>query len=132
MEFEKEKNLRTIWTELAQDYPELFNLCSAQSLWIAAEKREMDRLLTEAEEKMLTYLVSRADIAQAILWKKRPDGIAIKMPTKDKQGEFVILEFKRMSDVTENYLSWARDKTEGQYASLKSALERTLGPPGRP
>ena len=78
----------------------------------------MDRLLTEAEEKMLTGGVSRADIAQARLWNKRPDGIAIKMPTKDKQGEFVILEFKIMSDVTENYLSRARDKAEEQYASL--------------
>ena len=60
----------------------------------------MDRRLTEVEKKMLTDGVSRADIAQARLWNKRPDGIAIKMPTKDKQVEVVILEFKRMSDVT--------------------------------
>ena len=101
MEFEKEKNIRTIWTELAHDYPEVYNLCSAQCLWVAAEKREMDRLLTEAEKKMLTDGSSRADIAQARLWNKRPDGIATKMPTKHKhkQGEFVILEFERMSDV---------------------------------
>ena len=52
------------------------------------------------------------------------------MSKKDKQGKFVILEFKRMSDVTENYLIRDKDKprTEEQYASLKSALERTLGP----
>ncbi len=40
------KNLRTIWTELAQDYPEVFNLCSAQSLWFTSEKYEMDQRRT--------------------------------------------------------------------------------------
>jgi hypothetical protein len=35
------------------------------------------------------------------IWNKRPDGLAIKMPTSETVGEFVILEFKRMSDVTE-------------------------------
>ena len=39
------------------------------------------------------------------MWNRRPDGIVMRIPTKDKQGEFVILEFKRMSDVTEKYLS---------------------------
>ena len=59
---EKEKNLRTIWTELVQEFPEVFNLYSTQSLWVTVEKREMDRLLTENEEKMITDGVSRADI----------------------------------------------------------------------
>jgi hypothetical protein len=36
------------------------------------------------------------------IWKKRPDGFAIKMPTKTKTGERVILEFKHMSCVTTN------------------------------
>ena len=58
------------------------------------EKKETDRILTETEEKMLKDGVSRADIAQARLWNKRPDGIAIRMPKEGKQGKFVILEFK--------------------------------------
>ena len=36
---------------------------------------------------------------------KRSDGLAIKMPTSEKLGEFVILEFKRMSDVTDQYVT---------------------------
>ena len=38
------------------------------------------------------------------IWNKRPDGFAIKMPTKEKAGELVILEFKRMSCVTDQSL----------------------------
>ncbi len=54
----------------------------------------------------------------------------IKIPREDKLGEFVILEFKRMSDVTENYLTRVKGKEEGQYVSLKSVLERSIGPQG--
>ena len=42
------------------------------------------------------------------------------LPKKDKQGKFVILEFKRMSDVTENYLIRTKDKAEEQYIKVRS------------
>ncbi len=64
------------------------------------------------------------------LWKKRPDGFAIKMPTETKEGELVILEFKRMSCVTDQYVKRAKHIAEAQYVSIKSALQRTLGPHG--
>ena len=48
------------------------------------------------------------------------------MPTTETAGEFVILEFKRMSFVTDQYVRRARHVAEAQYASIKSALERTL------
>ena len=54
----------------------------------------------------------------------------IKMPTETKAGELVILEFKRMRCVTDQYVRRARNVAEAQYASTKSALERTLGPHG--
>ena len=49
-----------------------------------------------------------------------------------KAGEFVILEFKSMSrsDVTDQYVTRARNVAVAQYASIKSALERTLGTQG--
>jgi len=28
------KNLRTIWTELEVEFPEIFNLCTSQFLWL--------------------------------------------------------------------------------------------------
>ncbi len=68
-------------------------------------------------------------IAEERLWNKRPDGIAIKMPKEGKQGEFVILEFKRMSDVTDNYLTLAKDKAEG---SDKSKVSFPLSFPSSP
>ena len=60
------------------------------------------------------------------IWEKRPDGFAIKMPTETKAGELVILEFKRMSCVTDQYVTRAKNVATFQYASIKSALERTL------
>jgi hypothetical protein len=48
------------------------------------------------------------------------------MPTTETAGEFVILEFMRMSCVTDQYVKRARNVAEAQYASIKSALERTL------
>ena len=52
------------------------------------------------------------------------------MPTDTKAGELVILEFKRMSCVTDQYVKRARNVAEAQYASIKSALQQTLGPQG--
>jgi hypothetical protein len=52
---------------------------------------------------------------------------AIKEPTDTKGGELVILEFKRMSCVTDQYVKRAKQVAETQYAPLKSALQRTLG-----
>jgi hypothetical protein len=64
------------------------------------------------------------------LWNKRPDGFAIKMPTETKTGELVMLEFKRMRCVTDRYVKRARNIAEAQYVSIKSTIERTLGPHG--
>ncbi len=61
------------------------------------------------------------------LWNKRPDGFAIKMPTDTKSGELVILEFKRMSCVTDQCVKRARNVPEAQYVSIKSVLQQTLG-----
>jgi hypothetical protein len=65
------------------------------------------------------------------LWTKRPDGFASKMPAETKEGELVILEFKRISCVTDQYVKRATHIAEAQYASTKSALQRTLGPETR-
>ncbi len=61
------------------------------------------------------------------LWKKRPDGFVIKKPTDTKGGELVILEFKRMSCVTNKYVKRAKHVAEDQYKPLKSVLQKTLG-----
>ena len=55
------------------------------------------------------------------------------MPTTEKIGEFVImkgLEFRRMSCVTEEYVTRTRNVSVTQYVSINSALDRTLGPQG--
>ncbi len=82
---------------------------------------------TAAEQRKRDAGITEETIAIDRLWKKRPDGFAIKEPTDTKGGELVILEFKRMSCVTDQYVKRAKHVAETQYAPLKSALQRTLG-----
>jgi hypothetical protein len=82
--------------------------------------------MTAAEEERYKGGTPRETIAEARIWNKRPDGLDIKT-TSEKLGEFVILEFKRMSDVTDQYVTRAKRAAIAQYASIKSALEQTLG-----
>ena len=89
--------------------------------------QEMKRLMTEAEEKRYKAGILRETIAEERIWNKRPDGLAMKMSISEKVGEFVILEFKRMSDVSDHYVTRAKRVAVAQYASIKSALEQTLG-----
>ncbi len=83
--------------------------------------------LTEAEQRKRDAGITEETIAIDRLWKKRPDGFAIKKPTDTTGGELVILEFKRMSCVTDQYVKRAKNVAETQYNPLKSALLRTLG-----
>ena len=92
--------------------------------------QERNRPLTVAERKKHKAGTPIEKIVLDRIWNKRPDGFAIKMPTKETVGELVILEFKRMSCVTDQYVRRARNVAEAQYASIKSALERTFGPQG--
>ena len=43
------------------------------------------------------------------------------MSTPEKTGEFVTLEFTRMSDVTDQYVTSAKRVSIAQYVSIKSA-----------
>ncbi len=52
------------------------------------------------------------------------------MSTTETSGELVILEFKRMSCVTDQHVKRARNVVKTQYVSIKSALERTLNRQG--
>ena len=49
------------------------------------------------------------------------------MPTKKNQaGVICLLEFKRMSDVSNQYIVRAERVAEAQYLSLRSALVKTM------
>jgi len=83
--------------------------------------------LTEAEQRKRDAGTTEETIAIDRLWNKRPDGFANKKPTETTGGELVILEFKRMSCVTDQYVKRAKQVAETQYAPIKTALQRTLG-----
>ena len=115
-----------MWQELAQEFPEVFDLCAEQKLWNTARDTEMRRPLTQAEERRRKSGIPQEQIAQDRLWNKRPDGVAFKMPTKTKTGVICLLEFKRMSDVTSHYIVRAKREAEARYSSLRSALALTM------
>ena len=93
-----------------------------QTLENAATEQARHHPLTEGEENKHKAGTTKEKIVLDRLWNKRPDGFAIKMPTDSKAGELVILEFKRMSCVTDQYVKRARNAAEAQYAFIKSAL----------
>ena len=74
-----EKNFRTVWTELAQEFPEVFNHCEEQTLWNTARDTEMQRPLTRTETARRQQGISHEQIAEDRLWNKRPDGIVFKI-----------------------------------------------------
>ena len=74
--------------------------------------------------------VPHEQITQNRLWNKRPDGIAFKMPTNTKVGVICLMEFKRMSDVTNQYVVRAKRESEQQYQSFRSVLSKTIQRPG--
>ena len=89
-------------------------------------QHEKNRPMTEAEEKRYASGIPREKIVLERIWNKRPDGFVIKMPTTEKAGKCVILEFKRMSCATDQYVKRAKNVAVAQYVSIKSALEQTF------
>ena len=106
-----------MWKELAQDFPEVFNQCVEQTLWNAARDTELRRPLTQVEEMRRKKGIPHEQIAHDRLWNKRPDGIAFKMPTTTKTGVICLLEFTRMSDVTNQYIVRAKRDTDSTHLS---------------
>ena len=96
---------------MAQEFPEVFDQCAEQSLWNAARDTELRRPSTQAEEMRRKKGIPHEQIAYDRLWNKRPDSIAFKMPTTTKVGVICLLEFKRMSDVTNHYIVRAKRET---------------------
>ena len=86
----------------------------------------MQRPLTEAETVRRQQGIPHERIAEDRLWNKRPDGIVFKMPEDSSSGVLCLLEFKRMSDVTSNYIVRAKSLAMAQYESLRTALDKAL------
>ena len=59
-------------------------------------------------------------VAENRFCRMRPDGIVVLPTIGNNSGVFFILEYKRMSDVTDQHLRRSRLKVENQYVSLRS------------
>ena len=96
--------------------------------WVSGNERlkaktDGSKILAFYRIEINTEVQDKETIAQTRFWRLRPDDIAFRPPTESKEGIFCILEFKRMSDITHQYLIRVRSWAEKQYASLR----RTLG-----
>jgi len=78
------------------EFPEIFDLCVTQTLDNTVMDQEMQRPMTQTEMERLKDGLSKETIVVERIWNKRPDVFVIKMPTKTKEGELVLVEFKRM------------------------------------
>jgi hypothetical protein len=114
------KNVHTICQELGTEFPEIFDLCVTQTLENNDVDQEMRLPMTEVEKERLKVGISKETITVERIWNKRPDGFTIKKPTKTKTGELVIPEFKRMSCLTDQYVTRTRNVEVAQYTSIKS------------
>ena len=105
-----EKCFRTVWKELDQEFPEVFDHWSEQTFWNTTREGEMRRPLTQVEEMQRKKGIPHEQIVQSRLWNKRPDGIAFKMTTNTKVGVICLLEFKFMTDgAGQNYATSGLD-----------------------
>jgi len=96
------------------------------SIWNTARDQGMEHTLTREESRRVQKGQTREQIVYDRFWRLRPDGIAVRLTTETETGVFCILEYKRMSDVTDQYLLRARLKTQNQYESLRRDLRNTI------
>jgi hypothetical protein len=123
-----EKNLDTTWKELTEEFEEELQRLNVtvDFIWNTTRERETKHPFTQSELKLITTDQSRESVAQKRFWRLRPDVLAFRLQTKTKTGTLCILEFKCMSDVTDQHLTRVRSRTEDQYVSLRRDLGMTL------
>ena len=89
---------------------------------------KVDSLPPQEVSDQLVYTMTGGIVQDPVL---RDDTLYVSViPTETKLGEFVILEFKRMSDVTDQYVTWTKRVTENQYVFIISSLNNTIRPQG--
>jgi hypothetical protein len=120
--------LQTIWNEIPLEIVDLLYLNITQDvmLWNTSRTREMDHPVTWEESKRIQEDQSRETMTKDTFCRMRPDGIAVLPPVGNKAGIFCILEYNRMSDVTDQYLLRFKSTSENQYESLRSALSEAI------
>ena len=91
-----------------------------------AREHEIKCPFTQSELKLIAVDQTSESVVQTRYRRLRPDDLSFRLPTTASVGTLCILEFKRMSDVTDQYLIRARSRTEDQYVSLNRTLGVTL------
>jgi hypothetical protein len=94
---------------------------------LTSSKWQFICIMTETEQERLKVGISKETIVVERIWKKRPDGFPIKISIETKEGELVILEFKRTSCVTDR----TGEKCSDSPIRIHKISTRTNTPPPR-
>ncbi len=87
---------------------------------LAGTSRRIQRRLTMVEPYEKFYMEHSEGSGN------KPPPHASRIEIINETGIFCILEFKRMSDITDQYLIRVRSRAENQYESLRRSLEETI------
>ena len=105
-----EESGQTIWKELTEEFEEELKWVhiTSDSIWNTGRELEIKCPFTQSDLKLIASDQTSESVTQTRFWRLRPDGLPFRLPTKTKVGTLCILEFKSMSDVTDQYLTRAR------------------------
>ena len=122
-----EESGQTIWKELTEEFEEELKFLdiTVDSIWNTGRELEIKCPFTQSELKLIAADQTSESVTQTRFWRLRPDDLAFRLPIKTNAGTLCILEFKLMSDVTDQYLIQTRSRVENQYVSLRWVLGAT-------
>ena len=112
VEVEGEQSIQTFWTKTCRELYRRTTLTAAQAqemtdeeledtMWEAARPWEEQWETLKANESKVEEQVIDEDDRQARFWRRRPDGFAV----NEQEHVIYVLEFKRVTDTGEKYVS---------------------------
>ena len=128
---EGEQSMQIFWTKTCRELYRRTTLTAAQAqemtdeeledtMWEAARPWEEQWEALQADESKVEGQVIDEDDRQARFWRRRPDGFAV----NEKEHVIYVLEFKRVADNGEKYVSETQKLAETQHLAITQGLKR--------
>jgi ribonuclease HI len=128
---EGEQSMQSFWKKTCRELYRQTTLTAAQAqemtdeelegtMWEAARPWEEQWEALQADESKVEGQVIDEDDRQARFWRRRPDGFAV----NEKEHVIYVLEFKRVADNGEKYVSETQKLAETQHLAITQGLKR--------
>ena len=131
MTLEGEQSMQTFWKKTCRELYRWTTLTEAQTrettdqmldeaMWEAARPwEEKWESLKVNESKMVEQDLDDED-RQARFWRRRPDGFAV----NEQEHIIYVLEFKRVSDAGQEYVTESQQLAEAQHLAVTQGLQK--------